>query len=65
MVIDRLRDGADPCLEVRIEPRANGRAICSKCGEQRPGDDRLAAKRFAFVPLWYIAVFFMYAIRRG
>jgi transposase len=49
---------------VRIEPRANGRPICSKCGKQRPGYDRLAARRFEFVPLWNIAVFFLYAMRR-
>ena len=49
---------------MRIEPRANGRPICSKCGKQRPGYDRLAARRFEFVPLWNIAVFFLYAMRR-
>jgi hypothetical protein len=64
VVIERLLTGPAPCLEVRIEPRANGRAICSKCGKPRPGYDRLAARRFEFVPLWYIAVFFVYAIRR-
>jgi transposase len=58
------RDGSDLSIEVRIEPRANGRAICSKCGEKRPGYDRLAARRFEFVPLWNIAVFFVYAMRR-
>ena len=26
-----------PFLEVHVEPRANGRAICSGCGEKRPG----------------------------
>jgi len=58
------RDGASLSIEVRIEPRANGRPICSKCGKQRPGYDRLAARRFEFVPLWNIAVFFLYAMRR-
>jgi hypothetical protein len=24
-------------IEVEIEPRANGRPICSKCGKKRPG----------------------------
>jgi len=32
-----------PFLEVDVEPRANSRAICSGCGEKRPGYDRLAA----------------------
>jgi transposase len=51
-------------IEVPIEPRANGRPICSGCGKQRPGYDRLAPRRFDFVPLWQIAVVFVYALRR-
>ena len=57
-------EGGQPFLEVDIEPRANGRPICSGCGKKRPGYDRLAARRFEFVPLWNIAVFFVYALRR-
>jgi transposase len=59
---------ADPktktTIEIPIEPRANGRAICSGCGEAAPGYDRLAERRFEFVPLWQIAVYFVYAMRR-
>jgi len=51
-------------IEILIEPRANGRPICSGCGQQAPGYDRLAERRFEFVPLWQIAVFFVYAMRR-
>ena len=51
-------------IEVHIEPRANGRAICSGCGKRAPGYDRLAQRRFEFVPLWQIAVYFVYAMRR-
>ena len=53
-----------PTIEVEILPRANGRPICSGCGKSRPGYDRLAPRRFEFVPLWQIAVFFVYALRR-
>jgi hypothetical protein len=61
----RFVDGlVDPELEVEIEPRANSRAICSGCGEKRSGYGRLSPRRFQFVPLWNIAVFFVYAIRR-
>jgi transposase len=61
----RFVDGlVEPELEVKIEPRANSRAICSGCGEKRPGYDRLSPRRFQFVPLWNIAVFFAYAMRR-
>lgn len=51
-------------LEVTLEPRANGQPVCSGCGKKRPGYDRLRARRFQFVPLWGIAVFFVYAPRR-
>jgi transposase len=51
-------------IEILIEPRANGRPICSGCGQRAPGYDRLAERRFEFVPLWQIAVFFVYAMRR-
>lgn len=53
-----------PTLEVTIQPRANGRPICSGCHRVRPGYDRLPARRFEFVPLWAIPVFFVYAMRR-
>ena len=59
---------ADPktktTIEIPIEPRANGRAICSGCGKPAPGYDRLPERRFEFVPLWQIAVFLVYAMRR-
>src|SRR3972149_2743202 len=59
---------ADPdtktTIEIPIEPRANGRAICSGCSAAAPGYDRLAERRFEFVPLWQIAVYFVYAMRR-
>ena len=51
-------------LDVTIEARANGRPVCSGCGKERPGYDRLPARRFQFVPLWGIAVFLVYALRR-
>lgn len=55
-------DGA--WIEVAIEARKNGQAICSGCGHSAPGYDRLPERRFEFVPLWGIAVFFVYALRR-
>jgi transposase len=51
-------------IEVEIKARANGRAICSGCGQAAPGYDRLPARRFEFVPLWQIAIFFVYVMRR-
>ena len=52
------------CLEVNVKPRKRSKAVCSGCGERRPGYDTLAQRRFAFVPLWGIAVYFLYSMRR-
>jgi len=57
-------DAEVPTIEVNIEARRNGRPICSGCGRDAPGYDRLPQRRFEFVPLWGIAVYFVYAMRR-
>ena len=60
-----LYNKADRALEVEIQPRSNSRAICSGCGQARPGYDReQQPRRFQFVPLWGMAVIFLYAMRR-
>lgn len=53
-----------PVIEVEVRARANGRATCSGCRRKGPGYDRLPVRRFEFVPLWGMAVFFLYAVRR-
>ena len=53
-----------PTIEVEVHARKNGRPICSGCGRPGPGYDRLPERRFEFVPLWGIAVYFVYAMRR-
>jgi transposase len=53
-----------PTLEVEVHARKNGRAICSGCGHAGPGYDRLPERRFEFVPMWGMAVYFVYAMRR-
>jgi transposase len=53
-----------PTIEIEIHPRKNGRPICSGCDQARPGYDRLPERRFEYVPLWGIAVYFIYAMRR-
>ena len=55
---------ARPTLEVAIHARKNGRPICSGCGRPGPGYDRLRQRRFEFVPLWGMTVYFLYALRR-
>jgi transposase len=51
-------------LMVKIRPRRGSQAICGDCGRRGPSHDRLPERRFKFVPLWGIAVTFMYAMRR-
>lgn len=51
-------------LLVEIQPRRNSRPICSGCRRPGPGYDRRDARLFEFVPLWGIAVFFIYMMRR-
>lgn len=53
-----------PTFTIQIEHRANGRPICSGCGQVRPGYDRLPSRTWEFVPLWQIPVLFVYALRR-
>jgi transposase len=59
-----LEEEGELAIEVEVEARANGRPICSGCGQPAAGYDRLAKRRFEYVPLWGIAVFFLYAMRR-
>ena len=52
-------------IEIEVQARSNGRPICSGCGEARPGYDRMPEpRRFQYVPLWGIAVCFLYTMRR-
>jgi transposase len=53
-----------PQLLVHVRPRRGSRGICSACFQKRPGYDVLAERRFAFVPLWGLAVHLAYAMRR-
>lgn len=51
-------------LEVQLEPDTRTQPVCSGCGKKGPGYDKLSQRRFEFVPLWGIAVFFLYVMRR-
>lgn len=59
-----IDEDGELAIEVTVVPRANGRPICSGCQRPRPGYDRLPQRRFTYVPLWGIAVYFLYAMRR-
>jgi len=51
-------------IEATLRPRRGSRGICSECGKPGPTYDHLPERRFAFVPLWGMAVMLVYALRR-
>lgn len=51
-------------IEVTVRPRQGSRGYCSCCGKRGPTYDTQPARRFAFVPLWGMAVWLVYAPRR-
>ena len=59
-----VEKAASQFLEIEIRPRKSSRPICSGCGLPGPGYDTLQVRRFEFVPLWNIPVFFLYRMRR-
>jgi transposase len=60
-----VEEAAGQALEIELYPRANGRPLCSECGEACPGYDRASQpRRFEFVPLWMIPVYLVYWMRR-
>jgi len=59
-----VEEGTELRIELEVRCRANGRPICSGCGQAGPGYDRLPKRRFEYVPLWAIPVFLLYALRR-
>ncbi len=60
----RFVEGEPPELEVDIRPRVGSRAACSGCGKRAATYDTQSPRRFQFVPLWGILVFFVYSMRR-
>jgi transposase len=60
----RFVEGSRLEVEVVVRPRTNSRPRCSGCGQVGPGYDTQGLRRFEFVPLWGIPVFFVYAMRR-
>lgn len=51
-------------MHVEIYPHARSRPRCSGCGRRGGHYDTLDVRRFEFVPLWGIPVFFLYLMRR-
>jgi transposase len=51
-------------LSVRVRNHRRSNPICSGCAKKRKAYDHLPERNFQFVPMWAIAVFFVYAPRR-
>jgi transposase len=61
----RLEDQLDGlALTVDLYPHARNRPKCAGCKQRGPQYDRLAPRRFEFVPIWGLRVFFLYMMRR-
>ncbi len=53
-------------IEVEVIPRSNSHIICPRCHKKIPGyDTSKESRRFEFIPVWNIKVFFSYFMRRG
>jgi transposase len=59
-----LGDVANLFIEIDIQPRQGSHPVCSGCGKPGPGYDSLKLRRFEFIPMWGIPVFFLYTMRR-
>jgi len=59
-----IDDGDQPRIEVTIRARKNGQPLCGQCRQPGPRYGRLEPRRYEFVPLWGMAVLFVYARRR-
>ena len=59
-----LTKGKAPILKVSVTARKGSRGICSGCDRKGPGYDTLSVREFQFIPLWGIAVYLLYAMRR-
>jgi transposase len=59
-----VQDGSRQRIEVPIRSRKNSRPLCGECRQPGACYGRLEPRRYEFVPLWGIAVFFVYARRR-
>ena len=51
-------------IEIAVSPRVGSKAVCSGCHQPAPGYDRLAERRFEFIPFWGFLVFLLYQMRR-
>jgi transposase len=51
-------------IEIDVRPRQGCKPRCSGCSRPAAGYDRLAVRRFEFIPIWGFAVVLLYGMRR-
>jgi len=51
-------------IEIDVRPRLGSKPCCSQCHKPAAGYDRLAQRRFEFIPVWGFAVVLLYSMRR-
>ena len=56
--------GTQKQLHIKVRPAKGCKGVCSICLLPGPTYDTLDQRKFQFVPLWGIVVFFLYAMRR-
>ena len=59
-----LKERGRLVIEIGIKARSNSWLTCPSCAQRRPGYDTRESRRFEFVPVWGVPVFFRYAMRR-
>ena len=60
-----IEEGDRLAIEIDVKPRANGRPVCSGCGFPGACHGRMPQpRRFEYVPLWGMAVYLVYTMRR-
>ncbi len=60
-----VRIGNLEVVKVDVSPRKNSKPICSGCHKRNSGYDKMQGmRRFEFIPIWGIKVFFLYQMRR-
>lgn len=62
--VQLVKKHGNEVLEVELRPRRGSRPQCGGCGHPGPGYDTLSPRRFEFIPVWGMKVFFVYAMRR-
>lgn len=59
-----LQGAGRKALLVWVKARKSSKPVCSGCNQKGPCYDHLEERRFEFIPLWGIVVFFYYSMRR-